>query len=171
VAVTDDHLGAADFPRSRQGYRRSAVDAHLRDVRRRLQELIRVRSEQADEIDRLTRTLAEVEARYDRLRTATPEEHAEEVLAAASDRAAALVRDAERTAARLVADAERRAEVIDERSRQEHAWRRRQLSREREALAQQKLAMRSQLRSFRALAVSTTSLLPELEVSLSDRHS
>jgi len=171
VAVTDDHLGAAAFPRARQGYRRSSVDAHLRDVHRRLQELSRVRDEQAVEIARLAGTLAEVEARYERLRTASPEERAQEVLAAASDRAAALVREAERTAAGLVADAERRAEVIDERSRQEHAWRRRQLSQEREALAQQKLAMRSQLRSFRALAVSTTSLLPELEVSVADRHS
>jgi cell division septum initiation protein DivIVA len=155
----------------RQGYHRPSVDAHLRDLYRRLQELSRVRAEQADENARLTGALAELRSRYDRLRTATPEERAQDVLAAAGDRAAALVREAEQTAARLVADAERRAEVIDERSRQEHAWRRRQLSQERDALAQQKQAMRSQLRSFRALAVSTTSQLPELDPALAERHS
>ena len=155
----------------RQGYHRPSVDAHLRDLDRRLQELSRARADQADEIARLTAALAEIQGRYDRLRTATLEERAQDVVAAASDLAAALVREAEQMAAGLVADAERRAEVIDERSRQEHAWRRRQLSQERDALAQQKQAMRSQLRSFRALAVSTTSLLPELDPALAERHS
>jgi cell division septum initiation protein DivIVA len=155
----------------RQGYHRSSVDAYLLQVHRRLQELSRARADQADEITRLSGSLTEVQARYDRLRTATAEDRAHEVLAAAGDRAAALIREAEQTAAGLVAEAERRAELIDERSRQEHAWRRRQLSRERDELAQQKLAVRSQLRSFRALAVSTTTMLPELDASLSERHS
>jgi len=171
VGATNYQVRIPDFPRARQGYQRTAVDSYLRDLRRRLDTLSRTSEDQAGHITALTSALSELEARYDRLQTATPEGRAQDVLAAARDQAAVLVADAERAAARRVADAERQAEVVEERSRQEHAWRRRQLARERDELAQQKLAMRSQLRSFRALAVSSTQLLPDQDRPLAERHS
>jgi hypothetical protein len=55
----------------------------------------------------------------------------------------------------MVARAERQAATIDERSRQEFFWRRRQLRQQEEALARWKRAMASQLASVSTLAVET----------------
>ena len=55
----------------------------------------------------------------------------------------------------MVARAERQAATVEERSRQEFSWRRRQLRLQQEAIARWKQAMASQLASVSTLAVET----------------
>jgi cell division septum initiation protein DivIVA len=69
----------------------------------------------------------------------------------------------------LVGTARRQAATVEERSRQEFAWRRRQLRQEQELLTRRKQAMLSQLTSLSALAVETAESLPEVpELALSE---
>ena len=68
-----------------------------------------------------------------------------------------------------VARAQEQAATIDERARQEFAWRRRQMRREQELLDRRKQAMLSQLTSLSALAAETAQSLPEVpQLELSD---
>jgi cell division septum initiation protein DivIVA len=150
------------FPRARSGYARSSVDAFVAQLHDQLAALRRDRDRSADEISRLSRSLNEAEARCARLESATLDERGQDILDAASRQAAARLAEAERAADEIVAAAERRAAVVDERARQEHAWTRRKLAQERAELEQQKAAVRSQLNSFRELAVDTAAGLPEL---------
>ena len=67
----------------------------------------------------------------------------------------------------MVGAARRQAATVEERSRQEFAWRRRQLRQEQELLTRRKQAMLGQLTSLSALAVETAESLPEIpEVAL-----
>lgn len=150
------------FPRARSGYSRASVDTFVAQLGARLAALEGQQARSADELRRLKQELADAEARCVRLQTATLDERGQDILDAASRQAAARLAQAERAADDIVAAAERRAEIIDERARQEHAWIRRKLGRERAELEQQKLAVRSQLDSFRSLAVDTAAGFPEL---------
>jgi hypothetical protein len=65
--------------------------------------------------------------------------------------------------------AQQQAATIDERARQEFAWRRRQMRHEQELLGRRKQAMLSQLTSLSALAAETAEKLPEVpDLDLSD---
>ena len=69
----------------------------------------------------------------------------------------------------IIARAQAQADTIDERARQEFAWRRRQMRREQELLDRRKQAMLSQLTSLSALAAETAQSLPEVpQLELSD---
>jgi cell division septum initiation protein DivIVA len=69
----------------------------------------------------------------------------------------------------IVARAQAQAGTIDERARQEFAWRRRQMRREQDLLDRRKQAMLSQLTSLSALAAETAQSLPEVPaLELSD---
>ena len=103
-----------------------------------------------------------------------------EHLAAETDQAAALraqtLAEAEqiRIAAadegeQIVSRAQQRAAVIDERARQEFAWRRRQMRHEQDLLDRRKVAMLSQLTSLSALAVESAENFPDVpELSFED---
>jgi hypothetical protein len=80
---------------------------------------------------------------------------AQRLLAEARAEAEAMRVAAQEAAGAMVARAERQAATIDERSRQEFFWRRRQLRQQEEALARWKHAMASQLASVSTLAVET----------------
>jgi vacuolar-type H+-ATPase subunit E/Vma4 len=80
---------------------------------------------------------------------------AQRLLAEARAEAEAMRVAAQEAAGAMVARAERQAATIDERSRQEFCWRRRQLRQQQEALARWKQAMASQLASVSTLAVET----------------
>ena len=72
-------------------------------------------------------------------------------------------------AEQIVVRAQELAATIDERARQEFAWRRRQMRHEQDLLTRRKQAMLSQLTSLSALAVETAENLPEVpELQLSD---
>jgi hypothetical protein len=62
----------------------------------------------------------------------------------------------------LVAQAQHQAATIDERARQEFAWRKRQMRSEYELLGRRKQEMLSQLASLSALALETAEKLPEV---------
>jgi hypothetical protein len=78
---------------------------------------------------------------------------AQRLLAEARAEADAMRVAAQQAAGAMVARAERQAATIDERSRQEFFWRRRQLRQQEEALARWKQAMASQLASVSTSAV------------------
>ena len=65
-------------------------------------------------------------------------------------------------AEQIVKRAQQQSATIDERARQEFAWRRRQMRHEQDLLTRRKQAMLSQLTSLSALAAETTEKLPEL---------
>jgi len=72
-------------------------------------------------------------------------------------------------AGRIVGRAQQQAALIDERARQEFAWRRRQMRHEQELLDRRKVAMLSQLSSLSALAVASAENFPDLpELSFED---
>ena len=72
-------------------------------------------------------------------------------------------------AEQIVARAQQQAATIDERARQEFAWRRRQMRHEQDLLNRRKQAMLSQLTSLSALAAETAENLPEVpELFLGD---
>lgn len=160
-------LSAPSFVRARSGYSRSSVDAFVRQVTERVRGLERERSGLVDEVRRLRQSLREAQARCQWLESATPEQRAQDILDEASARAAALVADAERQAREVLAQAEERSLVLDERARQEHAWHRRRLSRERTELAQQRMELRAQLSAFRVLATESAAHFPELRERIS----
>jgi len=62
----------------------------------------------------------------------------------------------------IVTRAQDQAATIDERARQEFAWRRRQMRHEQDLLNRRKQAMLSQLTSLSAIAVETAENLPEV---------
>ncbi len=69
----------------------------------------------------------------------------------------------------IIGRAQAQADTIDERARQEFAWRRRQMRREQDLLDRRKQAMLSQLTSLSALAAETAQSLPEVpSLELSD---
>jgi cell division septum initiation protein DivIVA len=141
------------FPRARQGYARSAVEAYLHDLDGRLSDLTRQTAGQAQEIARLQEALSQAQARCQRLESATLDERGQDILDAAAEQAAARLAGAERAADAVLAQAQREADVLEERARQENAWRHRKLQQERTELEQQKKAVRLQLASFQARAV------------------
>ena len=72
-------------------------------------------------------------------------------------------------AGQIVGRARQQAALIDERARQEFAWRRRQMRHEQELLDRRKVAMLSQLSSLSALAVASAENFPDLpELSFED---
>jgi cell division septum initiation protein DivIVA len=148
------------FPRARGGYDRSAVDAHVRELSTRLDRSAAENAAQAERLRAVTAELAELRAAHERLLSATLEQRAQDVLDAAAAEAAERVAAAEATARDLVTSAQREIEVLEERARQELAWRRRRLSADQAELTAQKEAMRAQLASFRAVA-HDAALLPE----------
>ncbi|HEY0238509.1 MAG TPA: DivIVA domain-containing protein, partial [Friedmanniella sp.] len=62
----------------------------------------------------------------------------------------------------VIAGAQRQAATIDERARQEYAWRRRQMRQEQALLDQRRSAILGQLTSLSALAAETAGNLPEV---------
>ena len=96
-----------------------------------------------------------------------------EHLAAETDQAAALrmrtLAEAERVKVeaadegeQIVSRSQQQAALIDERARQEFAWRRRQMRHEQELLDRRKVAMLSQLNSLRTLAVESAAEFPDM---------
>ena len=80
---------------------------------------------------------------------------AQRLLTEARAEAEAMRVAAQEAAGEMVARAERQAATIEERSRQEFSWRRRQLRLQQEAIARWKQAMASQLASVSTLAAET----------------
>lgn len=140
--MTEPQTPAPSFPTARHGYQRAAVDGYVREVSARVEALSRARDRQAVELRELGDALAELRTRHHRLENATLDERAQDVLDAAARRARDLVDAAEAAAADIVAAARREAEVLDERARQEYAWRRRKLAAERTELVEQQRAAR-----------------------------
>ena len=69
----------------------------------------------------------------------------------------------------IISRAQQQAAIIDERARQEFAWRRRQMRHEQDLLDRRKVAMFSQLTSLSALAVESAKNFPEVpELSFED---
>jgi cell division septum initiation protein DivIVA len=165
-----------DFPKARQGYDRSAVDSYLSRLTRELaaaqRDNVSLRADLeglSDSVNAMRGERDAVQAQYDRLRTEGVDARAQDILDAAEQRAREIVAEGERAAEQIVWEAGRRNDVLDERSRQEHAWRRRQLSQERAELTRQQQALRQQLASFRTLAVDTATQFPDLsELSFAD---
>ena len=62
----------------------------------------------------------------------------------------------------MIARAQQQAATIDERARQEYAWRRRQMRQEQALLDQRRSAILGQLSSLSALAAETAGNLPEV---------
>lgn len=141
------------FPKARQGYQRAAVDSYVAGLGQQLSDTRDERAALATENGRLTESLAALQSKYERLRTAELDERAQDILAAAEDDAAAVVRRGESLAADLVERAEREAQIITERARQEVAWSKRKLRAEQTELAAQQQALHRQLDSLRALAL------------------
>ncbi|MET1007539.1 MAG: hypothetical protein ABWX96_18455 [Propionibacteriaceae bacterium] len=157
------------FPKARQGYDRAAVDAYVASANRQLttsqQEIAALRADQ----QRLAAELAALRAQHNRWQTEGVDARTQDLLDAAAAQAQEIVAQGEREADEIVWEAQRRNQVLDERSRQEHAWRRRQLQLERTELARQQQALRHQLSSFRSLAVDTAARFPDLsELSFAD---
>jgi cell division septum initiation protein DivIVA len=123
------------FPKARQGYQRSSVDQFVAQLQAGQAALQRQYSAQEAEGRRLTAALTELQATYERLRTAEIDERAQDILSVAEEQAAALVAKAVREAELVLADARREAQVVEERARQELAWGRRRLRDERARLA------------------------------------
>ncbi|HEX8509217.1 MAG TPA: DivIVA domain-containing protein [Propionibacteriaceae bacterium] len=142
--------GAHSFPRARQGYDRPSVDRYIAELSRIVERLRRERADLAAENHRLTGVLEEVEAKYERIRTARLDERAQDILTAAEQQAAEIVAGGERTAGSLVRAAQREAEVVEERARQELAWRRRKLLAEKAVLVEQQQALRAAASSAHA---------------------
>ncbi len=146
----------------------------------------RIRQQAAE---KRSRTLAELEkaqkeaqrAAADLLASATEQQRAaSEHLTEETERAARVRRtpsprpsacklEATAEAESIVTRAQQQAATIDERARQEFAWRRRQMRREQDLLTRRKQAMLSQLTSLSAMAVETAENLPDVpELDLSE---
>ena len=157
------------FPKARHGYLRGAVDQYVAELRQRLSSLTAERANLTAENARLAAAVSDLQAKYDRLRTAELDERAQDILGAAEQQAAGLVAAGERAAADILRQADRDAQVITERARQEAAWSKRRLRAEQADLAAQQLALREQLSSLRDLAVDTASQSPAIpELSYAD---
>lgn len=135
------------FPLVRRGYDRSTVDEFLRSS---------------------TAQFAALQEQYEVL---AAENAALRRRAAQAESHDATERDGLETAAaeRLLSEASGRARTIEERARQEFAWRRRQLRSEQDLLNRHKQALLAQLTSLSTLARQTAENLPDVpELALDD---
>jgi cell division septum initiation protein DivIVA len=152
------------FLLARHGYECSSVDGFVRDVQRLLERLQLDNAALVAENQRLNELCAELQAENERIRSTSPDDRMQDMLQTVAEQAKVVVADAERAAEEILHQARTRAAILDERGRQEFAWRRRQIRLEGADLSRRQQAIRHQLRSFQTLAIQAARPAPALTV-------
>ena len=168
------------FRQTWRGYDQHAVDQEIAGLRKRVRDLQAERDDLVAEL-RAVRSAAGLVTTSDESDSVRPagdilqrasetarqtveqaERQAEKVRTEATLEAARAKSEAARQAEAMVRSARDQAALVEERSRQELAWRRRQLHRETEEVGRRQRELVSRLASVKALAAETAQSLPDL---------